>query len=260
MFDSGVGGLTVLRALRDRLPDECFIYLGDTARLPYGTKTPETVQRYSLSASKLLVAQGIKALVVACNTASAFALAKLQKTYPRLPVFGVVEPGADAACAADRKRGVLVLATESTVRSQAYSRAILARRPQYHVYSRPAPLLVALAEEGRLDGQITDLVIKDYLRGYQASVDTLLLGCTHFPPFLRGFQAAVGDSMRIVDSATTTADAVASALNTREFSAAARGSATPAVRFLATDGLERFRRLSRVFFGEDAGKAELVDI
>ncbi|MFU8814771.1 MAG: glutamate racemase, partial [Pseudomonadales bacterium] len=158
VFDSGVGGLTVLAALRRALPGESFLYLGDTARLPYGTKSPATVQRYAVQASRILVERGVKALVVACNTASAVALEVLQARYAPLPVFGVVEPGAAAAAAAAAGGGrVLVLATESTVSGGAYQRALLRLRPDLQVLARPCPLLVTLAVEGRHAGALVEL-------------------------------------------------------------------------------------------------------
>ncbi|MEM8768032.1 MAG: glutamate racemase, partial [Pseudomonadota bacterium] len=159
VFDSGMGGLTVLRALEAALPAESFIYLGDTARLPYGSKSPATVERYALQAAEILVERGVRALVVACNTASAFALEGLAARHPELPIFGVVEPGAIAAAEARRGGDVLVLATESTVSGGAYQKAILARRPDLKVHARACPLLVALAEEGEHDGAFCEQVL-----------------------------------------------------------------------------------------------------
>jgi glutamate racemase len=256
-----VGGLTVLRALVDALPQERFVYLGDTARLPYGTKTPETVRRYALSASSMLVDQGVKALVVACNTASAFALPELQKAFAPIPVLGVIEPGARATCASREFGGVLVLATESTVRGGAYDREILARRSQFRVFSRACPLLVTLAEEGRVDHPITRLVIADYLRGLHSNVHTVVLGCTHFPIFREQFREQLGATVRLVDSTSTTASAVVDVLKARDLlQPDSTGQVVGDVRLLATDGLLRFRRLSGVFFGRTVDHIELVDL
>ena len=258
-----MGGLTVLRALRAALPGEDFLYLGDTARLPYGTKSPDTVQRYAVQAARILVERGIKALVVACNTASAVALDALTERYAPLPVFGVVAPGARAAAAAAGRGRVLVLATESTVRGGAYQRALLARRPDLAVLARPCPLLVALAEEGRHAGPLVDLALRDYLRGVvpgdAGAVSAVLLGCTHFPVFRRALEEILGDAGPVVvDSAETTAAALAERMGGVDLPAAADGSGR--LTLLATDGAERFRRVGRFFLGEPIGSVELVDL
>ena len=216
MFDSGVGGLTVLRALEAAMPGQPFIYLGDTARLPYGSKSPVTVQRYADRVAAELVRRDVRAIVVACNTASAVAVDSLRERYPQLPVFGVVAPGADAAAAVAGATRIAVLATESTVRGGAYQRALFARQPRLQVRARPCSLLVTLAEEGWLSGDVPDAVLAGYLTdwlGWQP--DVLLLGCTHFPIFRHQLQAIVGASVQIVDSAATTAAVVAGALGDR---------------------------------------------
>jgi glutamate racemase len=270
VFDSGVGGLTVLAALRAALPRESFLYLGDTARLPYGTKSPATVQRYAVQASRILVERGVKALVVACNTASAVALDVLQQHYAPLPVFGVVEPGAVAAAAAAAAGGgrVLVLATESTVSGGAYQRALLRLRPELEVLARPCPLLVTLAEEGRHNDRLAELAAADYLRGMvpwrsERPITTLLLGCTHFPVFRPVLEQIIrsggnADAM-VVDSAETTAHAVAMELTAGRV-AAAPESSRPALAFLATDGRDRFRRVGRYFLRQGIDEVELVDL
>jgi glutamate racemase len=267
VFDSGVGGLTVLAALRAALPGESFLYLGDTARLPYGTKSPATVQRYAVQASRILVERGVKALVVACNTASAVAIEELQTRYAPLPVFGVVEPGARAAAAAATGGRVLVLATESTVSGGAYQRALLRMRPDLQVLARPCPLLVTLAEEGRHDGPLVELALADYLRapldgGFGRGSGTLLLGCTHFPvfrPVLERMLQGGGAGAVVVDSAETTARAVAMELGTGRVPAAPQ-DARPAVTLLATDGRDRFRRVGRYFLHQPIDSVELVDL
>jgi glutamate racemase len=267
VFDSGVGGLTVLAALRAVLPRESFLYLGDTARLPYGTKSPATVARYAVQASRILVERGVKALVIACNTASAVALHVLQRHYAPLPVFGVVEPGAMAAAASAGASRVLVLATESTVSGGAYQRALLRLRPDLEVLARPCPLLVALAEEGRHDGALVELALGGYLRGMLPPpathpVSTLLLGCTHFPVFRpvleRTFHSAGVDAV-VVDSAETTAHAVAVELAAGRVPAAADGG-RPRMVLLATDGRDRFRRVGRFFLNQPIDEVELVDL
>lgn len=268
VFDSGVGGLTVLRALRTAMPDERFLYLGDTARLPYGTKSSATVTRYAVQAARILVERGVKALVIACNTASAVALEALQQAYAPLPVFGVVQPGAQAAAALAGDGTALVLATESTVRGGAYQRALLALGPGMRVRARPCPLLVTLAEEGRHHGALVDLALDEYLTGlFPADAAhpprVLLLGCTHFPVFAPALERALvrhGQAhVRIVDSAATTARAVARELAAGRFAPASPLSG-PGFTLLATDGPERFRRVSRYFLHQPVDRVELVDL
>lgn len=256
VFDSGMGGLTVLRALRAELPETNFIYLGDTARLPYGTKSPSTVARYAEQAANVLVDRGVKALVIACNTASGIALKSLQSHYAPLPVFGVVQPGADAACEVMDESGVLVLATESTVQWGAYQRAISRRRGDARIYARACPLWVTLAEQGIASGDLTDAVITHDLRGFEhTGPRTILLGCTHFPVFSAALRARLpGHS--IVDSAATTAAVVASALTVGDVPQTENGQ----VVFLATDGIARFKRVGGFFLGEVVEEVELVDL
>lgn len=261
VFDSGMGGLTVLRALQHDLPGESFIYLGDTARLPYGSKSPETVERYALQAADILVRRGIRALVVACNTASAFALDALRRRYPELPVFGVVEPGAVAAAATAPGCPVLVLATEATVRGGAYQRAILSRRPDLRVHARACPLMVALAEEGEHSGAFCDTVLRHYLHGHLKSDSisapaTVVLGCTHFPVFREALKAQL-PGVKVVDSARTTAAVVAAVLDRSTAGTAGRPGART---LLATDGPDRFRRVGSYFLGGPVDEVELVDL
>lgn len=262
VFDSGVGGLTVLRALRAALPGERFIYLGDTARLPYGTKSGATVTRYAEQAARVLVGRGIKLLVVACNTASAVGLDHLAAVFAPLPVIGVIEPGAAAACAATRSGQILVIATEGTVRGGAYERAIRAARPDAEVVSVPCQLFVALAEEGWVRGPVAEAVARRYLEGVLAErpgLDALVLGCTHFP-VLREAIASVAGRLHLVDSAETTARVVAGCLSRTGIHTAADGSGE--VKFLATDAPARFARVGAVFLGEaiTPEAVELVDL
>jgi glutamate racemase len=265
VFDSGVGGLTVLRELQRELPHEDFVYLGDTARLPYGTKSADSVQRYSLQAAGLLRDLGIKCLVVACNTASAVALDTLRAEFAPLPVVGVVEPGALAACDATRSGRIAVIATEGTVRGGAYQSAIHRRRPDAEVLARPCPLFVALAEEGWTEGPVVEGVIRRYLDDlFQAAAaqrpDTLVLGCTHFPVLAPAIGQVLGPGVTIVDSARTTARALAEILTRQGLR---RGPGTKGgVRFLATDGAERFARVGGAFLGHPLAPAdvEIVDL
>jgi glutamate racemase len=243
----------VLAALERRLPDEQFLYLGDTARLPYGTKSPGTIRRYAVQAARLLVDRGVKALVIACNTASSVALGALDQAYAPLPVFGVVEPGAEAACAASRHGRIAVIATESTVRGGAYQRAILTRRSNARVFARPCPLLVTLAEEGWVEGSVPEAVVRAYLESWihqEGGADCLLLGCTHFPLLAMLLQRAAGENVVLVDSAETTAAVVAQRLTRARGARAGR-------RLLATDDQMRFARVGRLFLGADIDSAEV---
>jgi glutamate racemase len=265
VFDSGVGGLTVLRALRARLPHERFVYLGDTARLPYGTKSAGSIRQYSLQAARLLRERAVKCLVIACNTASAVALDALALEFAPVPVLGVLEPGAAAACRATRTGRIAVLATESTVRGGAYQVAIAGQLPNAVVTARACPLFVALAEEGWTDGPIVEGVIHRYLDdvfvagAHDAHPDTLVLGCTHFPVLAPALRKVLGEGVAIVDSAATTADALATVLTERGL---LRTEGPGAVTLLATDGPERFARVGAVFLGQPLSPAdvEVVDL
>lgn len=259
VFDSGVGGLTVLRALIADLPHEDFLYLGDTARLPYGTKSAETVARYSVRAAEALVARGIKALVVACNTASSTALPALRERFPQLPVIGVIEPGARAAVEASSAGRIAVLATEGTVKGGAYQRAIEALRPDAVVTQIACQIFVALAEEGWSEGPAVDAVAERYLAHLDARVDTVVLGCTHFPLLAGAIARQLGADRRVVDSAETTARATQRTLTARQLARMTRGGR---VQLLATDSPERFARVGARFLGGSiaARSVEIVDL
>ncbi|MCH9693381.1 MAG: glutamate racemase [Gammaproteobacteria bacterium] len=263
VFDSGVGGLTVLKAVRDKLPHEDFIYLGDTARLPYGTKSPVSIARYATQATEKLQKQGIKMLVVACNTASAVALDALRKQFHPLPVVGVVEPGATAAIAAKPGGSHLVLATEATVRLHAYSEAIAERDENATIREQACEMLVSLAEEGWTDGDIATAIVERYLNDAAAegfAFTSIILGCTHFP-LLRDLIAAVaGSSVVVVDSASTTADVVQQRLE--KDSALATRTRAGSLKLFATDGVTRFARVGGQFLGTplSANDVQLVDL
>jgi len=264
VFDSGVGGLTVLRALREALPKEDFLYLGDTARLPYGTKSPASVTRYALQAGQLLTQRQIKLLVVACNTASAVALPALARAWAPLPVIGVIEAGARASCEASPSGRIGVLATESTVQGGAYVRAIHACRNDAQVRQNACPLFVALAEEGWLEGELVEGIIAHALApllkdGPDSSPDCLVLGCTHYPVLAPAIARVAGKDMTLVDSARTTAADV-SALLSRDGLANSSGSGQ--VHFMATDGTARFARVGSIFMGRHISEdeVELVDL
>jgi glutamate racemase len=249
VFDSGVGGLTVLKALLRELPGENFIYLGDTARLPYGTKSPTTVVRYALAAAEALMALRLKCLVIACNTASAVALAQVRARVVSVPVIGVIEPGAEAACASSTSGHIAVIGTEGTIRGGAYQEAIRRRRPQAQVAAAAAPLFVALAEEDLCEGPIAAAVAHHYLDPLLAGAprtDTLVLGCTHFPMLRRAIEQAVGPGLAIVDSAQTTAGAVRCTLAQAGILAPA-GVPHGSLRLLATDAPQRFAQIGARF-------------
>jgi len=262
VFDSGMGGLTVLRALMARLPSEQFVYLGDTARLPYGTKSAETVQAYALQATRLLLDQGVKMLVIACNTASAVALYVLEEAWEPTPVIGVIEPGARAGVAATRNGRIAVIATEGTVKGGAYVRAIQRLMSDADIVQQPCQVFVALAEEGWTGSPATLAAIEHYLGALfrtPSAPDTLVLGCTHFPVLAEAIREVVGAEVALVDSAETTASAVAEALGRASL---ASGAPSGAVRFLATDSPERFARVGAIFLGRpiDPASVELVDL
>jgi glutamate racemase len=261
IFDSGMGGLTVMRALVCRLPGERFVYLGDTARLPYGTKSAETVRRYALQAAKALTARGVKLIVIACNTASV-SLAALQEALAPLPVMGVIAPGAEAALCLAPDGPIAVIATEGTVKGGAYVAAIhaLSSAP---VVQQACPLFVPLAEEGLTQGPIAEAVAHRYLDPLFLRMPrpkALVLGCTHFPVLREVIARVVGNDVVLIDSATAAADAAARLLDERGLTR--QGAATEPNRFLATDAPDRFARIGEIFLGSaiDPGAVELVDL
>ena len=259
IFDSGVGGLTVLKALRAVLPDEDYVYLGDTARLPYGTKSARSIARYASQAAAHLARRQIKLLVVACNTASAVALEHLGAELAPLPVVGVVQPGARAAVAARPRGRHLVLATEATVSLGAYGNAIRALDEGAQVEELPCELLVALAEEGWTSGAEAEAVVRRYLARYVSEVspfrpDSLILGCTHFPLLQDAIRQVVGPALSIVDSASTTAGHVAAVLAQGRLRREAGGGR---LSLLATDGARRFARVGSAFLGAPVAPADV---
>ena len=261
VFDSGIGGLTVLKALTEALPRESFLYLGDTARLPYGSKSAKSVTRYALQTTALLKERGIKLLVVACNTATSVSLEALQDAYPGLPVIGVIRPGAEAACRQSTSGRIGVIGTESTVSGGSYVREILRIRPGAQVFSRPCPLFVPLAEEGWCDGDIAELTARRYLGTMveETGIDTLVLGCTHFPVLAGAIQTVVGPGVTLVDSARTTAEFVQDMLERRDICST---TTQRSLTFLATDGADRFARVGGVFMHHPLRPAdvEIVDL
>lgn len=259
VFDSGVGGLTVLKALMQRLPYENTLYLGDTARLPYGTKSGEVVTRYSLKNAQFLLSRHhIKLLVVACNTASAVALPALRAALP-IPVIGVIGPGAHAALARTRSGKIGVIGTPGTVRSGAYQRELEADARAREVTSKACPLFVPLAEEGWIHGPVPQAVANEYLTSFrQQGVDTLVLGCTHYPLLKQVIAEAVGPDIVLVDSAEATAEAVELLL--KEEGSALEEQTPPHHGYFVTDAPERFIEVGARFLGRPLDSAEQVDL
>lgn len=260
VFDSGMGGLTVLKALKAHLPNESFIYLGDTARLPYGTKSPDTIQQYAAQMARILVERGIKALVIACNTATTAALPQLQALLPDIPVIGVVKPGASAVIEATHNQQIMVFATETTIASHAYQHLIKQQLPNAIVNVRASSLLVALAEEGMIDNAIAREALRHYLSEFKDE-DTLLLGCTHFPVFKPLLRALLPASVTIVDSADATALALKDVL-TQLSLLNKQVSLTLDTYYLVTDSMKRFQHVGELFLGQalSSHRIELVDI
>jgi glutamate racemase len=275
IFDSGVGGLTVYRALHTRLPSERYVYLGDTARVPYGTKSLSTVERYAIENARFLEARGVKLLVVACNTASALALPAVRRGVS-VPVVGMIEPGARAAVGVGSARGrVGVIATESTVKSGAYRRAIEEIAPGVEVTERACPLFVALAEEGWAETDVARAVAEEYLRELrEREVGALVLGCTHYPILRRVIQETLGAGVRLIDSGEAAAEAVEDLIereglrrtatqelrDLRESGARERFLCDDLDHFYVTDAAERFAHVAERFLGSAPRRLEAVEV
>lgn len=287
VFDSGMGGLTVLRSLRQALPNESFIYLGDTARLPYGTKSVATVREYALQMAKVLIERQVKALVIACNTATTAALSHLQEVFVNIPILGVIAPGAKAAVEATKNQKIAVLATETTILSYAYQNQIALHLPEAKINGRACSVLVALAEEGMVNNNVAIAALEYYLDTFEDE-DTILLGCTHFPVFKPILREIVSSKIKIVDSADTTAKALVKLLDENQLlnikvsgSVGSSGSVGGSdngngngsvgsnlggqskgeVQYLVTDSIKRFQSVGEVFLNEGLkrGDIELID-
>lgn len=263
IFDSGMGGLTVLHELINALPKERFIYLGDTARLPYGTKSQQTVLHYAIAMATLLVRRGIKLLVVACNTATAAALPQLKQLFPDLPIIGVIEPGARAAIRASKSKRVALLATETTIHSEVYQQTLLSIDPSTHINARACGLFVALAEEGCVDDAIAYAVVEKYLapllQADASCCDVVILGCTHFPVLIDPIRRFLGDTIQVINSALETAIVVSDTLSQLQLHHDT--SVSSSCQFLVTDLPARFARLGELFLRHkiDPASVELVD-
>lgn len=267
VFDSGVGGLTVLRALVERIPDADYLYFGDTARLPYGSKSAATVAHYAVGAVRYLQDQGAELLVIACNTATALALDEI-KAAAGAEVIGVIEPGAAAAAAASRKRKVVVIGTDATISSHAYRRALEARKVA--VREKACPLFVPLVEEGWVEHPVTEQVARIYLseafsedagNGNDDDADVLVLGCTHYPLIKPLLRRVAPEHIAIVDSAESTANEVARQMQIETPSSASdERKSVPAIRFFATDSAEKFRKMGTRFLGLPVADVVHVDL
>jgi len=267
IFDSGVGGLTVYRALHERLPNERFVYLGDTARVPYGTKSLATVERYAVENSRFLEARGIKLLVVACNTASALALPAIRKAV-QVPVIGVIEPGSHAAVEIAGDAHIGVIATEATVHSGAYAKAIAALGARNKVIERACPLFVSLAEEGWANTDVARTVARDYLNDFSnTSITALVLGCTHYPILREVISETVGEQITLIDSGAATAADVESLLEKQSLTHdepfgvyQERRLCDDLDHFYVTDAAERFAKVAERFLGSAPSILEAVEI
>src|SRR5256712_1623589 len=256
VFDSGIGGLTVLQKIIELLPKENTIYLGDIARAFYGTKSVETVLRYSFENSEFLVEKGVKLLVVACNTSTAIALDRLRSSL-EVPVIGVIEPGATKALDVTKNKKIGVIGTEATIQSGAYTKALRAKDLKVEVYSRACPLFVPLVEEGWTDNAVVEMTVKVYLGSLkQSGIDTLILGCTHYPLLKKAVKKFIGNDVRLVDSAEETAREVASVLKTK---AIARQTGKGGHSFFVTDAPDRFIKVGRRFLGEKVESAVCIE-
>ena len=256
VFDSGIVGLTVLQKIIELLPKENTIYLGDTARAPYGTKSVETVLRYSFENSEFLVEKGVKLVVVACNTSTAIALDRLRSSL-EVPVIGVIEPGATKALDVTKNKKIGVIGTEATIQSGAYTKALRAKDLKVEVYSRACPLFVPLVEEGWTDNAVVEMTVKVYLGSLkQSGIDTLILGCTHYPLLKKAVRKFLGDTVCLVDSAEEIAKEVGSVLKKDSL---ARKNGGGSHSFFVTDAPDRFVKVGQRFLGEKVESAVRIE-
>jgi glutamate racemase len=256
LFDSGIGGLTVLQQIIEKLPKENTVYLGDTARSPYGTKSVETVLRYSFENADFLIEKGVKLIVVACNTSTAIALDALRENVS-VPVLGVIEPGAKAALAKTKTGKIGVIGTEATIQSGAYTHALKRLDSKVEVYSRACPLFVPLVEEGWIDNPVVAMTVESYLASLKRSrIDTLILGCTHYPLLKKAIRKFMGRGVRLVDSAAETATEVALLLAERSLQ---RERGKGRAGFFVTDVPDRFIKVGRRFLGEKVDSAVRIE-
>ncbi|QMT33146.1 glutamate racemase [Conchiformibius steedae DSM 2580] len=258
VFDSGVGGLTVVRALMERLPMENIVYFGDTARVPYGVKSRATIEHFTAQIVDFLLGNEVKALVIACNTIAAVAGHKVRQSAGNMPVLDVIAAGAQAALATSRNHNIGVIATSTTVNANAYARAIHTQNPAARILSQACPLLVPLVEEGWLDHEVTRLTVREYLKPLLAdSVDTLVLGCTHYP-LLKPLLKQEAPNITLVDSAITTAEATAQALAAADL--LNPNNPAPDYRFYVSDIPLRFQTIGERFLGRSLEQIEMMGL
>lgn len=261
IFDSGIGGLTVYKAVKERLPDEKVVYLGDTARLPYGSKSAETIIHFSEDNARFLLTRNIKVIVVACNSASSHAIPHLRETFGNIPVLGVIEPGAETAVEYSREK-IGVIGTTATITSGAYERAIREKQPDAIIVPKACPLFVPLVEEGWAAHRVTTLVIEEYLLPLkEQGVDSLVLGCTHYPVLIKPISEVMGAGIRLIDSARTTAQQVFSILKTLGWLCRSKGGQNGREdEFYVTDFPERFKSVGEIFLERKIEKVTTVDV
>lgn len=257
MFDSGLGGLTVMREIINTVPHEPIIYLGDTARIPYGSKSQETIIRYSIENAVFLMEKNIKLMVVACNTATAYSLDRLKKIF-NIPVIGVIQPGVQKALKVTKNHKIAILGTKGTIDSGCYQKEILQHQPKAELFPISCPLFVPLVEEHYINHPISEMVIKEYLAPLKNSgIDTLLLGCTHYPMLREAIQREVGDNVTIVDSATTCAEEVASLLKAQRLETAPSAN-YPLHQFFVSDDPKKFQKQGELFLGMPIPQVEIM--
>ncbi len=247
VFDSGLGGLTVVRAIKRILPQESIIYLGDTAHLPYGTKSSDSIIKFSFANTKFLINQGVKAIVVACNTSSATALKKLKEHFS-IPIFGVIEPGSRSAVEISKKGKIGVIGTTATIRSKAYQRELKSLKPSIDIYAKACPLFVPLIEEGWVDNEVTYKVAEIYLNELKRhGIDTLILGCTHYPLIKETIQKIMGKDVILIDSGESVALWLKNFLKKKKILAKNKN---PFYYYYLTDFPQRFKKIAERFLGE----------
>lgn len=260
LFDSGLGGLTVMRKIRETLPHESIVFFGDTARLPYGSKSPETIARYTIESTIFLMEQNIKVLVIACNTAASAAADRLRKIF-NIPILDVISPGAERACEVTKNGRIAVLGTKATIQSGAYERAIKERLPEACVTALACPLFVPLVEEKFLYHPATRLIVQEYLKPLKtAGIDTLLLGCTHYPVLATLIQEELGPEVHIVDSASTTAYQLKELLKKEKGEGEKEGQQEGECQFFVSDDPEKFKILGADFLGAPIPHCELFNL
>jgi glutamate racemase len=258
VFDSGIGGLTVLKEIHSRFPYENTVYLGDTARVPYGIRSPETVTRYSFENTRFLFSKDVKMVVIACNTASSVSLDSIRNSV-EIPVLGVIEPGAKAAVAATRNKKIGIIGTEATIRSNSYTKAIKALDSVIEVFGIACPLFVPLVEEGWTEGKIAEMIAKEYLLEIKKKeIDTLVLGCTHYPLLKSILSSVMGDGVRLIDSATETAGEIESILSRLSLLNTSGEKTTN--EFFVTDSPDKFRIVGERFLGKQIPEIQKIKL